>query len=179
MVLRGGDGYLSVSLCLLSLIFSLLCGILTCCRIIVEGLITIGIGFIFILFLPPSVSKGSPLISGGKWSYFTPREQYILVRRILLDDPAKTTGQLRISGKEVLRTIRKPRILVHNLITLTSTISVSAVQGYGPSIIKSLGFKTVRANAMASVGNFIAAFVVVILGFVALVFPFQPCRISN
>ncbi|CCD48822.1 hypothetical protein ACHAPF_004207 [Botrytis cinerea] len=134
---------------------------------IIEGLITIGIGFIFILFLPPSVSKGSPLISGGKWSYFTPREQYILVRRILLDDPAKTTGQLRISGKEVLRTIRKPRILVHNLITLTSTISVSAVQGYGPSIIKSLGFKTVRANAMASVGNFIAAFVVVILGFVA------------
>ncbi|KAF7921135.1 uncharacterized protein EAE97_011403 [Botrytis byssoidea] len=124
---------------------------------IIEGLITIGIGCIFILFLPPSVSNSSPLISAGKWSYFTPHEQYILVRRILLDDPAKTTGQLQISGREVLRTIRKPRILVHNLITLTSTISVSAVQGYGPSIIKSLGFRTVRANAMASVGNFIAA----------------------
>ncbi|TGO83208.1 hypothetical protein BPOR_0684g00020 [Botrytis porri] len=156
MVLRGGHGY-----------YHSRCDVLTCSRKIVEGLITIGIGCIFILFLPPSVANGSPLISAGKWSYFTPREQYILVRRILLDDPAKTTRHLRITGREVLKTIRKPRVLVHNLITLTSTISVSAVQGYGPSIIKSLGFKTVRANAMASVGNHIAAFVVVILGCVA------------
>ncbi|PQE21617.1 MFS transporter protein [Rutstroemia sp. NJR-2017a WRK4] len=133
---------------------------------IVEGIITITIGLLFILLLPPSVHNSSPLISLGKWSYFTPREHHILSRRVLLDDPAKTTGQLRISGQDIWNAVKKPRILVHVLISMSATIPVNAVQTYGPSIIKSLGFKTVRANAMASVGNFIAAVVAVTLGFV-------------
>ncbi|PQE18887.1 MFS transporter protein [Rutstroemia sp. NJR-2017a BVV2] len=133
---------------------------------IVEGIVTITIGLLFILLLPPSVHNSSPLISLGKWSYFTPREHHILSRRVLLDDPAKTTGQLRISGQDIWNTVKKPRILVHVLISMSATIPVNAVQTYGPSIIKSLGFKTVRANAMASVGNFIAAVVAVTLGFV-------------
>ncbi|KAI2638003.1 MFS general substrate transporter [Hypomontagnella submonticulosa] len=133
---------------------------------IVEGAITIGIGILFILFLPPSVGNGSPLISFGKWSYFNRRESYILVRRVLLDDPAKTTNHLRISGSDVLTTVKNPRILLHIIITITSTIPVNAINTYGPSVIKSLGYDTVRANAMASVGAFIAAVVTVLLGWV-------------
>lgn len=128
---------------------------------------TIGIGILFILFLPPSVRNPRPLIGFGRWSYFNSREQYILVRRVLLDDPAKTTSELKISGRDVWHTVRDPRILVHLLITLTSTISVQAVQTYSPSIIKSLGFSTVKANALFSVGNFVAAVNVVLLGFLA------------
>lgn len=131
-----------------------------------EGAITIGIGILFILFLPPSVGNGSPLISFGKWSYFNRRESYILVRRVLLDDPAKTTNHLRISGSDVLTTVKNPRILLHIIITITSTIPVNAINTYGPSVIKSLGYDTVRANAMASVGAFIAAVVTVLLGWV-------------
>ncbi|KAL1964854.1 hypothetical protein VTN77DRAFT_6356 [Rasamsonia byssochlamydoides] len=134
---------------------------------IIEGVMTVGIGIIFILFLPPSVGNGKPLISCGKWSYFTPHEQYILVRRVLLDDPAKTTSQVSISGRDVWQTVRNPRILVHVLITLTSMISVTAVQTYAPSIIKSLGFTPVQANALFSVGNFAAAVISVLLGFLA------------
>ncbi|GAD96777.1 conserved hypothetical protein [Paecilomyces variotii No. 5] len=133
----------------------------------VEGIITIGIGIIFILLLPPRVGNPKPLIGFGRWSYFTPREQYILVRRVLLDDPAKTTSELSITGRDVWKTVRDPRILVHVLITLSSTISVQAVQTYAPSIIKSLGFTSVKANALFSVGNFIAAAMAVILGFLA------------
>ncbi|KAI1137511.1 MFS general substrate transporter [Hypoxylon sp. FL0543] len=133
---------------------------------IVEGAITIGVGIIFILFLPPKVGNGSPLISFGRWSYFNRRESYILVRRVLLDDPAKTTNHLRISGSDVWTTVRNPRILVHIIITITSTIPVNAINTYGPSVIKSLGYGTVRANAMASVGSFIAAAVTVILAWV-------------
>lgn len=132
----------------------------------VEGIVTITIGLLFILLLPPSVHNSAPLISFGKWSYFSPREHHILARRVVLDDPAKTTGQLRISGRDIWHTVKKPRILVHVLISMSATIPVNAVQTYGPSIIKSLGFKTVRANAMASVGNFIAAVVAVSLGFI-------------
>ncbi|KAI0101171.1 MFS general substrate transporter [Daldinia grandis] len=133
---------------------------------IVEGSITIGIGIIFILFLPPSVGNGSPLISFGRWSYFNRRESYILVRRVLLDDPAKTTNHLRISGNDIWTTIKNPRILAHIIITTTATIPVSAINTYGPSVIKSLGYGTVRANAMASVGAFIAAIMTVFLGWV-------------
>ncbi|KAI0850814.1 MFS general substrate transporter [Daldinia vernicosa] len=133
---------------------------------IVEGSITIGIGIIFILFLPPSVGNGSPLISFGRWSYFNRRESYILVRRVLLDDPAKTTNHLRISGNDIWTTVKNPRILFHIVITTTSTIPVNAINTYGPSVIKSLGYGTVRANAMASVGSFIAAIMTVFLGWV-------------
>lgn len=131
---------------------------------LVEGSITIGIGILFCLFLPPSVGNGSPVISFGKWSYFTRRESYILVRRVLLDDPAKTNNHLRISGANVLATVRKPRILMHVLITLTATVSVNAINTYGPSVIKSFGYDTVRANAMASVGGFISVIMVILLG---------------
>lgn len=131
---------------------------------IVEGSLTVGVGLIFAAFLPPHVGDGSPLISFGKWSYFTSRESYILVRRVLLDDPAKSTNHVHISGSDVWSAIKNPRILAHVLITLTATISVNAINTYGPSVIKSLGYETVRANAMASVGSFIAVIMVVTLG---------------
>ncbi|KAI1483471.1 putative allantoate permease [Daldinia eschscholtzii] len=131
---------------------------------IVEGAITIGIGFIFILLLPPSVGNGSPLISFGRWSYFNKRESYILVRRVLLDDPAKATNNLRISGGDVWVIITNPRILLHMIITTTAMIPMYAINTYGPSVIKSLGYDTVKANAMASVGGFIGMIVTVFLG---------------
>lgn len=131
---------------------------------------TIGIGLFFMLLLPPSVGNGRPLISLGKWSYFTSREEYILMRRVLLDDPAKTASKLSISGRDVWATVRNPRILVHVLITLMSLISTSAVNSYAPSVIKSLGFSAVKANALNSVGNFIAIGIVLVLGYIALVF---------
>lgn len=134
---------------------------------IIEGCITIAIGLLFMLLLPPRVGDGRPLLTrmvGSKWSYFTERESYILVRRVLLDDPAKTTNNLHIAAKDVARTTRNPRILVHTLITLTSTIPVNAIGTYGPSVIKSFGYSTVKANAMASVGAFVAVVMVLVLG---------------
>ncbi|KAI0469690.1 major facilitator superfamily domain-containing protein [Xylariaceae sp. FL0804] len=131
---------------------------------IVEGAITVGVGIIFMLLLPPVVGNGKPLISFGRWSYFNSRESYILLRRVLLDDPTKTAGHLRISGSDVWKTVKNPRILLHVVISITATIPVNAINTYGPSVIKSLGYGTVRANALASVGGFIAVAVVVLLG---------------
>lgn len=131
---------------------------------IVEGCITIGIGVAFALLLPPRVDDGRPVVSFRKWSYFDQRESYILVRRVLLDDPAKTTNHLHISLRDITSTCKNPRVLVHILITLTATIPITAINTYGPSVIKSFGFTTVRANAMASVGPFIAVVMVLILG---------------
>lgn len=131
---------------------------------IVEGAITIGVGILFMLFIPPRVGDGHPLISMRKWSYFDRRESYILVRRVLLDDPAKTANNLHISGGDVAKTVRNPRILMHTLITLTATVPVNAINTYGPSVIKSFGYSAVHANALASVGPFIAVVMVIVLG---------------
>jgi len=53
---------------------------------------------------------------------------------------------------------------MHVLISISATIPVNAINTYGPSVIKSLGFDSVRANAMASVGQFIAVALVLVLG---------------
>lgn len=131
---------------------------------IVEGCITIGVGIIFMLLLPPRVGDGRPVISFKRWSYFDKRESYILVRRVVLDDPAKTANHLHISGRDIASTCKNPRILMHIIVTLTSVIPVSAINVYGPSVIKSFGYGTVKANAMSSVGSFIAVVMVLTLG---------------
>lgn len=131
---------------------------------IVEGCITVGIGVVFLLFLPPRVGDGRPLASLRRWSYFDSRESYILARRVLLDDPAKTTNHLHISGRDVAGAVRNPRILMHTLITLTATVPINAINTYGPSVIKSFGYSAVHANAMSSVGPFIAVVMVLLLG---------------
>ncbi|KAI1080130.1 MFS general substrate transporter [Whalleya microplaca] len=133
---------------------------------IIEGAITIGGGIIFALFIPPSPRNGFPLISFGRWSYFDKRETYILVRRVILNDPTKITNHLHISGQDVWTTVKNPRILVHVVITITSVIPANAINTYGPSVIKSIGYDTVRANVMASVGAFISVVAVVILGWI-------------
>jgi len=134
---------------------------------LVEGCITVGVGIIFALFLPPYVGNGSPLISFGRWSYFTPRESHILIKRVILDDPAKAHGKIKISRTDIGDTLMRPRIWVHMLITLIATIPVNALGTYSPSIIKSMGFTKVKANAMYSVGLFAAAVFVVTLGLLA------------
>ncbi|KAI1343215.1 major facilitator superfamily domain-containing protein [Xylariaceae sp. FL0016] len=133
---------------------------------IIEGAMTVGIGIIFMLMLPPSIANSSPLISFGRWSYFSRREAFILQRRVLLDDPAKVSGHLHISWHDVWTTFANPRIFMHIVISFTSTVPVTAINTYGPSVIKSLGYGKVRANAMASVGSFIAAIAVVTWGWV-------------
>lgn len=121
---------------------------------LIDGLITIAIGIAFILFIPPSVGDGNPLISFGRFSYFTERESHILVNRVLLDDPQKARGKIHISGKDILSTIIRPRIWVHIIISMVHIAALQGLGTYTPSIIKSLGFPTVRANAMASVGTY-------------------------
>ncbi|KAI1319403.1 MFS general substrate transporter [Xylariaceae sp. FL0255] len=136
---------------------------------LIEGVITIGIGIFFLLFLPPKVGNGRPLISRvtGNWSYFTERESYIMQRRVLLDDPTKVKGGVRISGRDVWMTVSNPSYLFHVLLSITVTIPVNAINTYGPSVVKSLGYGTVKANALASVGNFLAVPLVIILGWAA------------
>ncbi|KAJ5719770.1 major facilitator superfamily domain-containing protein [Penicillium malachiteum] len=121
---------------------------------LIEGLISVLAGILFFLLLPPHVGDGRPLLSkltGGRWSYYTDREAEILRNRVLIDDPKKAKGKIQITKSDITQTLKSLTLWQHGLITL---VSMSAVQGFGqyaPTLIKSFGFGTIKANAMASV----------------------------
>ncbi|KAJ6164970.1 hypothetical protein N7470_003642 [Penicillium chermesinum] len=118
---------------------------------LVEGLITIFIGVIFTLFVPPKAGDGRPIISLGQWSYFTERESHIIQSRVLLDDPRKARGHIQISQSDIFRALKQPRILQHAFLTLVSMSAFQGLTQYTPTMIKSLGFSAIRANALTAV----------------------------
>ncbi|OJJ54833.1 hypothetical protein ASPSYDRAFT_210570 [Aspergillus sydowii CBS 593.65] len=134
---------------------------------LIEGVITLGIGVIFILLVPPNAGDGRPLISAGHWSYFTPRESHIAVQRVLLEDPSKDAGHLKITARDIWNTVRQPRIIQHFFITLVAMSGFQGLTQYTPSMIKSFGFSAVRANALASVPVYCGMFWILILSYLS------------
>ncbi|RDW68703.1 uncharacterized protein DSM5745_08463 [Aspergillus mulundensis] len=136
---------------------------------LVEGVITLFIGIVFILFVPPKAGDGRPLISSvtGRWSYLTPRESHIATSRVLLDDPKKSAGHIKITGRDIWTTVRQPRIIQHFFITLVAMSGFQGLTQYTPSMIKSFGFSAVRANALASVPVYCGMLWVLILSYLS------------
>ncbi|KAL4999796.1 major facilitator superfamily domain-containing protein [Aspergillus recurvatus] len=136
---------------------------------LVEGTITLFIGVIFVLLVPPKAGDGRPLISAftGGWSYLTPRESHIAISRVILDDPKKSAGHLKITGRDIWNTVRRPRIIQHFFITLVAMSGFQGLTQYTPSIIKSFGFSAVRANALASVPVYCGMLWVLVLSYLS------------
>ncbi|KAJ5777037.1 hypothetical protein N7520_000283 [Penicillium odoratum] len=134
---------------------------------LVEGLITLFIGIVFTLLVSPSAGDGRPLIAMGRWSYFTERESHIIRNRVLLDDPRKAKGHIQITKSDILKTIKQPRILQHALLTLVAMSGVQGLGQYTPSLIKSLGFDAIKANALTSVPVYCGIVWLTILSFAA------------
>jgi len=85
--------------------------------------------------------------------------------RVLLDDPNKAKGHIKISGSDILYTLRQPRVWLHVLITLSSICTVQGLSTYTPSMIKSFGFGAIRANALASVPTYCAIVFTLVLSY--------------
>lgn len=135
----------------------------------VEGIITLFIAVIFTLLVPPKVGDGRALIGGGRWNYFTERESYIIRNRVLLDDLRKAHGQIRIAASDIWKVLAQPRIMQHVLLTLVAMSGFQGLTQYTPSMIKSMGFSAVRANALASVPVYCSIVWLTILSFAAYV----------
>jgi len=137
----------------------------------VEGLITLFVGIVFTLLVPPSAGDGRALIGMGRWNYFSERETQIIRNRVLLDDPQKARGQIQISRSDIWHTVCQPRILQHAFLTLVSMSAFQGLTQYTPSLIKSLGFGAVRANALASVPVYCSIVWLTILAYMSYVYP--------
>ena len=127
---------------------------------LIEGTMSIFIGLLFLMFLPASPLRGHPILF-KKLQYFSEREAYILHKRILVDDPNKARGAISISRSDLKKALLDWRIYPHLLITLTALEPATAMQLYAPTIIGTLGFDKLRANALSSVGPWISLVLVV------------------
>lgn len=123
----------------------------------VEGLATIGAGFILGAFLPRSPEKTSSLLF-PKFDIFSDRERLILRSRILLDDPVKALDiQKKITLRDIGNAVSKWRIWLHFLISATAIGPIIPIGTYLPTIIKNMGYTQFQANAMSTISSWICA----------------------
>lgn len=139
---------------------------------LVEGIFTILIAILMLLFLPGSPEHPSPLFRPfQKLSLIkiTPEDGKLMQARIAAEQPdGKYHAQhLIITPSIVWKTITHWRRLPHLLSTSLVFSTWSPLTTYTPSIILSLGFSRVEANALASVGAFMALGVVFLFAWVS------------
>ncbi|KAK1833850.1 hypothetical protein QBC39DRAFT_424607 [Podospora conica] len=114
---------------------------------IIEGVLTIAAGFVFITLFPKS--PASPVTIFG-YRYFSERESQILQRRVTLDDPTKAEPRRTVSWAELKQTLTNWKLLPHILLTICGLAPGSTFMSYAPSLVVSFGFDRLQANAMTS-----------------------------
>ncbi|KAH7304683.1 major facilitator superfamily domain-containing protein [Stachybotrys elegans] len=126
-----------------------------------EGLFTICVSFLFLFFLPGSPDQPRPLLGPGIVRIAND-EQSILQRRLEMDDTEKRPGSqgLEIPWSLVWQTLKHYRRWPHYVSTFAVFSTWSPLTTYTPSIIMSLGFDRITANALAAVGASLALVVV-------------------
>ncbi|RAH67269.1 MFS general substrate transporter [Aspergillus aculeatinus CBS 121060] len=132
------------------------------------GLLTCFLGIVAYLYLPHSPIRPKTFFRRS-YNIFTPREASILITRVLNGD--RTTAQRAqghhqrqsITLSDVCSTFTDWRLYGHLAAAFLSMLMISPMNTYAPSIIKSLGFTSLQANGLNSVGSAGALLLSVIL----------------
>ncbi|KAK2745155.1 hypothetical protein FQN55_006279 [Onygenales sp. PD_40] len=127
----------------------------------VEGTFTIAVSICILVFLPGSPDNPKPLVSKGLIR-FSEMEKLILRTRLESDDAEKKDGSqgLRIPLRTVGKTVLYYRRWPHFIATACVFSTWSPLTTYSPTIIMTLGFDRIRANALCAIGGFISLGVV-------------------
>lgn len=128
---------------------------------IIEGVIGLGYGLIFALLIPDSAKDPRPFWKGFRM--FSERESKIIRGRVLLDDPEKISSSENISLNDLKEALLQWRIWLHFIFTFSFMQNTQALSTYVPSIVQSLGYSNVAANAMSSIGSWCATVMLVLL----------------
>ncbi|KAI1313211.1 major facilitator superfamily domain-containing protein [Xylaria venustula] len=116
---------------------------------LIEGLITGTIGILSFVMLPPGPTQTASW-SRGKNGWFTPREESIMVNRIIRDDPSKGTMHNRepITLKLLWQSLTDVDLWPLYAIGLTFNIPTFPGQLYLTLSLKGLGFTTFQTNLL-------------------------------
>ncbi|KAF6795885.1 transporter YIL166C-like protein 11 [Colletotrichum sojae] len=135
---------------------------------LIEGVFTMVVGLSLLFLLPGSPDTPNPLLSPGVIRFNNP-ERAILTRRLQLDDSEKRPGAqgTSIPPRLVLDTILHWRRWPHFLSSFAVFSTWSPLTTYTPSIIMSLGFDRIQANALAAVGASLSLVIVFLFAYIS------------
>jgi hypothetical protein len=115
----------------------------------VEGVMTVGIGVVWLFVLPDRPTQCSPILF-PRWKMLNEREIHILATRVVIDDAQKSAGsRVHIGVRDTLHVLANWRLWQHVMITFIGMLPAQALGLYFPSIIQSLGFPKLKANALS------------------------------
>ncbi|KAK4183024.1 putative transporter [Podospora australis] len=135
---------------------------------LLEGLFTVSVSFILIFFLPGSPDTPKPLLSPGLIKFNT-NDQDVLQKRLEKDDTEKRGGAqgMEIPLKLVWTTITHYRRWPHFISTFAVFSTWSSLTTYTPSIMVSLGWDPIAANALAAVGGALSLVMVFLFAYIS------------
>lgn len=115
-----------------------------------EGLISGIVGVLAFFLMPPSVTSTKGGVR-GKAGWFTEREEYIAVNRVLRDDPTKGEMHNRqgVNAYGLWKAISEKDLWPIYLLGLVIYIPYQPPQTYLSATLKQLGFSTINSNLLA------------------------------
>ncbi|KAI0025911.1 major facilitator superfamily domain-containing protein [Xylariomycetidae sp. FL0641] len=120
---------------------------------LIEGILTLGVFVVFVLFLPGSPGDTRPV--HRRFDLFSAREREIMSARVLAQDRTKAGARARIGWGAFREAALDGQLWLHALLNVVALMPKGGLQLYGPSIIQSLGFGQYRANLLNSVSSYI------------------------
>ncbi|KAJ0413757.1 major facilitator superfamily domain-containing protein [Aspergillus carlsbadensis] len=116
---------------------------------LIDGLITFVIGLFALFYLPRSPTHTKSLLYPKSW--YTEREEVIMINRLLRDDPSKGLTELteKATLSDVLNAWKDKSMWGLYLVGLVAYIPQGPVQGYLSLTLKRLGFTTFESNMLS------------------------------
>ncbi|KAK1766601.1 major facilitator superfamily domain-containing protein [Phialemonium atrogriseum] len=135
---------------------------------LIEGLFTITVSLVLALFLPGSPDLPRPLLSPGIIRV-SEAQRVILQKRLEKSDSERRDGAqgMHIPLEIVWKTVSHYRRWPHFVSTFAVFSCWSPLTTYTPSIMVSLGFDRIVANALAAVGASLALVVVFMFAYLS------------
>ncbi|KAF9875932.1 allantoate permease [Colletotrichum karsti] len=135
---------------------------------LLEGIVTLIIGIFSWGLMPPGPCQTKNWFR-GKNGWFTDHEEYIMVNRLLRDDPSKGDMHNReaVGPSQLLKVVKDWEQWPLYLIGLTTYIPPSPPSNYLSYILRRLGFSVFQANLLAIPSQFLFAVNLLIISWVS------------
>ncbi|WWD06514.1 hypothetical protein V865_004605 [Kwoniella europaea PYCC6329] len=115
---------------------------------LIEGAMTMFVAILAVFYLPATPTEGGRSLG---FPILNRRDAEVLSARLLADDPKKAIvhGE-RIKIVDIKDTFLDWRLYGHCIAAFLSSVILTPINTYGPSVIKSLGYAGFTANGMAA-----------------------------